>query len=82
MHEPPLIKSRKTIKQFKKPLHLYYLDHTHSVESAVKLTATESGRIVGVKRQIGEALCIIARRKKQWIGKKFNVAKKVAHVSQ
>ena len=31
---------------------------------AVKMTTTASGRIAGSKRQIGEALCCIAVRKK------------------
>ena len=38
-----------------------------SVELAAKTTA--SGQMAGSKRQIGEALCTIAGRKKQWIGK-------------
>ena len=83
LHEPPLFKSYTDIKQFvKQPLHLNYPNHTRSVECAVKLTTTASGRIAGAKRQIGEALCLIAGRKKQWIGKKYYVTRKAAHASQ
>ena len=52
------------------------------VERAVKMTTTASGCLAGSKRQIGEALCTIAGRKKQWIGKKYNVTRKAAHASQ
>ena len=66
LHEPPTIKSCADIEQFvKQLLHLNYPNHTQSVERAVKMTTTERGRIAGSKRQIGEALCIIAGRKKQ-----------------
>ena len=64
-----------------------------SVECAVKLTTTASGRIAGLKWQIGEALYTIAGRKKQYYlleekskeekrnGKK-HVTRKAAHASQ
>ena len=72
LHEPPSIKSCTYIEQFvKKLLHLNYPNHTQSVEGAVKMTTTASGRIAGSKRQIGKAPCTIAGRKKQWIGKKI-----------
>ena len=65
LHEPPTIKSCTDIKQFvKQLLHLNYPNHTQSVERAVKMTTTASGRIAGSKRQIGEALCTTAGRKK------------------
>ena len=64
------------------PLHLNYANHMQSVEHAVKMTTTASGRIAGSNRQIGEALCSIAGRKKQWIGKKYYTTKKAARVSQ
>ena len=64
LHEPPIIKSCADIKQFvKQLLHLNYPNHTQSVELAVKMTTTASGRIAGSKRQIGEAMCTIAGRK-------------------
>ena len=65
LHEPPAIKSCTDIKQFvKQLLHLNYPNYTQSVERAVKMTTTASRRIAGSKRQIGEALCTIAGRKK------------------
>ena len=71
VNEPPLIKSCTDIQQFvKQPFQLNYLNHMQSVERAVKMT-TASGRIAGSERQIGEALCSIAERKKQWIRKKI-----------
>ena len=64
-------KSCTNIEQFvTQPLHLNYPNHTQFVERAVKMTTTARGRIAGSKRQIGEALCTIAERKMQWIGKK------------
>ena len=72
LHEPPLIKSYTDIKQFvKQPLHRNYPNYTQSVECAVKLTTSARGPIAGAKRQMDEALCTIAGRKKQWIGKKY-----------
>ena len=69
---PPTFKSCTDIEQFvKQLLHRNYPNHTQSVERAVKMTTTASGRIAGSKRQIGEALRAIAGRKKQWIGKKI-----------
>ena len=54
-------KSCTNIEQFvTQPLHLNYPNHTQSVERAVKMTTTASGRIAGSKRQIGEALCTTA----------------------
>ena len=71
LHEPP------TIKQFvKQLLHLNYPNHTQSVERAVKMTTTASGRIAGSKRQIGEALCTIAGRKKAMDRKKNTTSQK------
>ena len=59
-----LQQSKAVQKQFvKQLLHLNYPNHTQSVERAVKMTTTASGRIAGSKRQIGEALCTIAGRK-------------------
>ena len=70
LHEPSLIKSCTYIEQVvMQPLHPNYSNHTQSEERAVKLTTTASGRIAGAKRQIGEVLCTIAGRKKQWIKK-------------
>ena len=71
LHEPPTFKSCTDIEQFVKQLHLNFPNHTQSVERAVKMTTTASGRNAGSKRQIGEALCAIVGRKKQWIGKKI-----------
>ena len=72
LHEPPSIKSCTDIEQFvKQLLHLNYPNHTQFVERAVKMATTASGRIAGSKSQIGKALCTIAGRKKQWIGKKI-----------
>ena len=72
LHEPPTFKSCTDIEQFvKQLLHRNYPNHTQSVERAVKMTTTASGRNAGSKRQIGEALCAIVARKKQWIGKKI-----------
>ena len=83
LHEPPSIKSCTDIEQFvKQLLHLSYPNHTQSVECAVKMTTTASERIADSKRQIGKALCTIAGRKKQWIGKKYYVTRKAAHASQ
>ena len=83
LHEPPTIKSCTDIEQFvKQLLHLNYPNLTQSVERAVKMTTTASGRIAGSKRQIGEALSTTAGRKKQWIGKKYYVARKAAQASQ
>ena len=48
------------------PLHLNYPNHMQSVERAVNMTTTASGRIACSERQIGEALCSIAGRKNQW----------------
>ena len=39
------------------------------VKRAVKLTTPPSRRIAGSKKLTGEAVCPIAGRKKQWIGK-------------
>ena len=65
LHEPPTIKSCTDIEQFvKQLLHVNYPNHTQSVERAVKMTTTASGRIAGSNRQIDEALCTIAERKK------------------
>ena len=76
LHKPPLIKSCTDIQQFvKQPFQINYLNHMQSVERAVKMTKA-TGRIAGSKRQIGEALCSIAGRKKQWIGKKILRRKK------
>ena len=78
LNKPPLIKSCTDIKQFvKQPFHLHYSNHAQSVESAVKLTATASGRIAAAKMQIGKELCITAGRKKQWIGKEYYATKKL-----
>ena len=58
------------LKQFlSTPLSLNYPCHTQSVERAVKLTTESTKRISGQKRQIGEALNIIAARKKPWVAK-------------
>ena len=66
LHEPPSTKSCTDIEQrVKQPPHLNYPNHTQSVERAVKMTTTASGRIADAKRQIGEALHTIAGRKKQ-----------------
>ena len=66
LHEPPTFKSCTDIEQLvKQLLHRNYPNHTQSVERAVKMTTTASGRIAGSKRQIGEALCAIVARKKQ-----------------
>ena len=66
LHEPPLIKSCTDIQQFvKQPLQLNYPNHIQSVERALKMAATPSGRIAGSERQIGEELRSIAGRKKQ-----------------
>ena len=71
LHDSPTIKSCTDIKQFvKQLLHLNYPNHTQSVERAVKMTTTASGRIAGAKRQISEALCTIAGRKKAMDQKK------------
>ena len=43
----------------------------------MKLTTTASGLIAGAKMQIGEELCTIAGRKKQWIGKEYYATKKL-----
>ena len=59
-----------------------YPNHTQSVERAVKMTITASGQIADSKRQIGEALCTLDGRKKQWIGKKYHVPRKAARASQ
>ena len=65
LHEPSLIKHYTDIKQFvKQPLYLKYSNHAQPVERAVKLTATPIERIADSKKQIGEALCSIAVRKK------------------
>ena len=70
LHGPSLIKSCTDIEQFvMQPLDPNYPNHTQSEEHAVKLTTTASGQIAGAKRQIGEALCTLAGRKKQWIRK-------------
>ena len=83
LHEPPTIKNCTDIEQFvKQLLHLNYPNHTQSVERAVKITTTARGRIASSKKQIGEALCTIAGRKKQWIGKKYYVTRKAAQASQ
>ena len=75
--EPPLTKEYANIKQFlNDSLHLNYPSHTQSVERGVKLTTSATGRIAGQKRQIGEALCTIERRKKPWIGKEYRVTRK------
>ena len=64
--DPPLIKSCTDIEQFvSQPLHQDYPNHMQSVERAVKMATAVNGRIAGSKRQIGEALCTIAGRKKQ-----------------
>lgn len=77
MNEPPLIKACTDVKQFiEQPLQLNYPNHTQSVERGVKLTTEATGRIAGQKRQIGEALCTVAGRKKRWIGKKHYVTRK------
>ena len=50
--------------------HTTQLNHTQSVERAVKLTTTTtttSKRVACSKRQIGETLCTIAGKKKQLI---------------
>ena len=66
MHEPPLTKSCTNIKQFlKQPLQLSYPNHTQAVERGVKLTTKATSRIAGQKRQICEALCSLAARKKK-----------------
>ena len=83
LHEPPSTKSCTDIEQFvKQPPHLNYPNHTQSVERAVKMITTASGRIADSKRKIDEALGTIDGRKKQWIGKKYHVPRKAAHVSQ
>ena len=83
LHEPPSIKNCTDIKQFvTQPLHLNYPNHMQSVERAVKLATTASGRIASSKKQIGEALSTIAGRKKQMIRKKYHVIRKAAHASQ
>ena len=75
VNEPPLIQSCTNIQQFvKQPFQINYPNHMQSVERAVKMTTTASGRIAGSERQIGEALCSIAGRKKQWIGKKYTTS--------
>ena len=67
--EPPLLKDCVNINQFiDTHLALYYPNHTQSVERGVKLT-TETKHISGQMRQIGEALCEIAAKKKAWIGR-------------
>ena len=43
--------------------HFTLLNHTQSVKRPVKLTTTPSGRIAGLKKQIGEALRTIAGKK-------------------
>ena len=48
-----------------------------SVERAVKMTTTASRRTAGSKRQIGEAPCTLAGRKKQWIGKNTSSREKL-----
>ena len=76
LHEPLLIKSCTDIEQFVKQLvHLNYPNHMQSVERAVKMTTTASGRIAGSKRQIGKALCNIAERKKALDRKKYCLKK-------
>ena len=83
LHEPPLVKDYANIKQFiEHPLRLNYPNHTQAVERAVKLTTAASGRIAGQKRQMGEALCTIAGRKKQWVGKNYYVTRKAANQSK
>ena len=83
LHEPLLIKSCTDIEQFvKQPVHLNYPNHTQSVERAVKMTTTASGRIAGSKRQVGKALCNIAKRKRALDRKKYYVTRKAAHASQ
>ena len=63
-NDPPLIKSCTDIQQFvQQPLQLNYPNHIQSVERALKMAATPSGRIAGTERQIGEALCSIAGKK-------------------
>ena len=67
---PPLIKSYTDIKQFvKQLLYRNYPNHAQPVKRAVKLTTPPSRRIAGSKKLTGEAVCPIAGRKKQWIGK-------------
>jgi len=78
--EPSLLKDCVNINQFiDTPLALYYPNHTQSVERGVKLTTESTKRISGQKRQIGEALCKIAARKKAWIGKNNEVTRKAAN---
>ena len=78
LHEPLLIKSCTDIKQFvKQPVHLNYPNHMQSVECAVKMTTTASGRIAGSKRQIGEALCTIAGRKSNGLEKNTSSQEKL-----
>ena len=77
LHEPPTIKSCTDIEQFvKQLLHVNYPYHMQSVECAVKMTTIASRRIASSKRQISEALCIIAGRKKALDQKKILCHKK------
>ena len=64
------------------PPHLNYLNHTQSMELAVKLTTIASGRYAGAKRQIGEALCATAGRKKAMDWKKYYFKRNAAYASQ
>ena len=69
-----IIHLKSKVKQISSNLlsnHITQLNHTQSVERAVKLTTTTttttSKRVACSKRQIGETLCTIAGKKKQLI---------------
>ena len=72
--EPTLIKSCTDIEQFvKQPLYLNYPDNAQSVERAVKMTTTASGRIAGSKGRLVKHCVILLEEKSNGSGKKYYV---------